>query len=74
MKDTEKKHWFCFSYRGYNLDDGLTCDASTYTGYNHKNITLKAIKENKVHAGVRDSAVLISVSYLGYMNKEEIMG
>lgn len=64
-------HWYCFSYIGKLLKDGSHCNACTYTGYEHKEVTLGMIKENKRNAGVADDAVLISVSYLGHMTREE---
>jgi len=73
MDDT-KLHWFCFSYTGKEIETGDDVQASTYTGYSTKNITLPIIDENKKNAHVTDAAVLLSVSYLGYMTRAELLG
>lgn len=65
----QKLYWFCFSYV-----DNARIYASTYTGYSDKSVTLKHIKENKTYAGVSDNAVLLSLSYLGYMTRMEFTG
>lgn len=72
---SEKKlHWFSFVYVGKDAKSGLDVTASTYTGYNTKNITVKIVAENKENAGVTDEAVLTGLPYLGYMTKEELLG
>jgi hypothetical protein len=68
----EKKHWYCFAFVGGQAEFGRECRACTYTGYQDKLITMPRIKENKRYAGVKDDAVLLSVSYLGYMTKEQM--
>lgn len=70
----EKSHWYCFAYIGNDLNSNLACHASTYTGYKNKKVTMDRIMKNKAHAGVTDEAVLLSVSYLGYMSNEEFKG
>ena len=75
MKNKDKLlHWYCFSYIGHGIDDGLTINVSTYTGYFKKNVTNAMILKNKEYAGVTHTAVLIAVSYLGYMTREEFEG
>lgn len=69
-----KKHWFCFSYIGRDEETNQKVNACTYTGYNHKNITMAMIKANKKNAGVKEDACLISVSYLAHMTKEDFKG
>jgi len=69
-----KKHWFCFSYKGTDLEGNRDCDASSYVGYDTKKVTLSMINENKRYADVTDKAVLIAVSYLGRMTKATFMG
>ncbi len=72
-----KKHWFAFSYTGNNRDGSPgQAWASTYTGYEQRdsNVTMDMIHENKAYADVADDATLISVSYLGYMTREEFTG
>ena len=71
MTNEEELHWFCFSYMGRCLELGRNCEASTYSGYSNKNLTLKIINANKKNAGVHDGATLVAVSYLGYMTKKE---
>ena len=66
-------HWFCFSYKGKSIDSGEPCDAYVYVGRQGRNISKKAITENKVNAGVSGDAVLIAVSYLGEMTREEFV-
>ena len=68
------RHWYCFSYNGTNPQTGLDCAASTYAGYERQRVTKPMIDENKKHAGVNEGAVLIAVSYLGYMTREEMLG
>ena len=68
--ETEKRmHWYCFSYVGA-VDSGLQHGCS-YVGYESENITHRNIKENKRNAGMKDDAVLVSVTRLGYMTKQE---
>ena len=74
MNEFFKLHWYCFSYSGIDLDSGKTCQASTYTGFDSKVVTVKRITENKLNAGVSDDSVLIAVSYLGYMLKSDFVG
>jgi len=64
-------HWYSFTYMGASLDCGGTCNASTYTGYLDKKVTVPRIHENKANAGVVDGATLVAVCYLGYMTKAE---
>jgi len=66
------QHWYCFSYVG-KTDEGRECQASTYTGYEEKKITLLNIEANKVNAKVNKGAVLIACSYLGHMTREEFI-
>lgn len=63
-------HYFCFSYIGKDLETGRDCQGSTYVGYHDKLITKPMIDRNKELAGVTNEAVLIAVSYLGFMTKE----
>ena len=69
-----RKHFFCFSYSGKDLEGNRECEASSYVGYDTKKVTLQMINENKGYAGVTDKAVLIAVSYLGRMTKATFMG
>jgi hypothetical protein len=68
----ERKHWYCFAFVGNSVEDGKECRSCTYTGYLDKLITMPRIKENEQYAGMKDGAVLLSVSYLGYMTKEQV--
>ena len=62
------KHWFCFTYADSNVQ------ASTYSGYEDKNVTLAMIEANKVNAGVSSGAVLTACIWLGYMTRAEFKG
>lgn len=71
-----KKHWFCFCYTGRSSDSserGQTW-ANTFTGYPCKEVTVQMINENKANAGVDENATVVSVSYLGYMTRQEFVG
>jgi len=61
----KKYHWYNFSY-AYSCGFG-----SAQTGYKYKYITNKAINENRIYAKVGEDSVLLSVSYLGYMTREQ---
>lgn len=69
-----KKHWFCFCFIGRDTVTGKTASASTYTGLITKNISLPVINEQKSYSQLADDAVLMSVSYLGEMTREEFLG
>jgi hypothetical protein len=69
---SDKKHWYCFAFVGVSEENGKECRACAYTGYPDKLITMQKIQENERYAGVKDGAVLLSVSYLGYMTKEQV--
>ncbi len=64
---TRKQHWFCFTYADANSQ------ASTYTGFDEKNITLAMITANKINAKVSNKAVLLACIYLGFMTKKEFL-
>ena len=67
-----KLHWYSFSFIGDMLNKpSTTSHTSVYCGYKINNITLKRIAEARTHAGVSDSASMISCCYLGYMTAEE---
>jgi len=65
----EQKHWFSFTFS--EVQDSSQVIASTYTGYDCKNLNMNRINENKGYAHLSQSAVLMGVSYLGYMSKDE---
>lgn len=67
---SEQKHWFLFSFYGHTPTGSV---ASACTGYRDKLITLGRIRENKAYVGFDENAVLLSVSYLGFMSREEMM-
>lgn len=68
-----KLYWYCLTFRGYDVGTGNICYATTYTGQTRKGreFSMREIAKQKLLAGVRDCAVLISVSYLGHMTKDE---
>lgn len=65
---TIKKHWYCFTYAAAGMQ------ASTYTGYEKKGVTMQMIDENKKNAGVPQESVLLACIHLGYMTKDEFTG
>ena len=68
----EELHWYCFSYIGGHANGHTgTVSGSTYSGFTFKKITLKIIKDNKANANMNDDAVVVSISYLGLMTREE---
>lgn len=71
--DDKKKHWYSFSFSGIEKDSGRQCNASTYIGYEDNVVTMSRIKYAKYAAGVSIDAVLLNVSYLGYMTKEQFL-
>lgn len=71
MSKQDLKHWYCFSFSGFDENSKKQCQASSYTGYADRNISMARIRENKAYAGVSDNAVLISCSYLGRMTKSQ---
>ena len=71
--ENQKKHWFCFSYKGEEIETGNNVSACTYTGYLYREVTMNMIKENKKIAGLKENAVLIAVSYLGEMTRNEFV-
>lgn len=69
-----KKHWYSFTYLGNSPDTNCRMYATAVCGYEKKDfITLLEINRNKYESGLDDKAVLLSVSYLGKMTKEEMM-
>lgn len=48
--------------------------ASTYVGYPNKLINKPRIEYQKTQTGLTGNQVLLSVSYLGYMTKKEMIG
>lgn len=62
----EKLHYYCFSFideAGYS---------SCYKGQIEKEVTLKDITQAKIDAQAKENAVLLAVSYLGYMTKNKV--
>lgn len=75
MNNNIKGHWYCFTYIGTDLKTNTHgAYASAYSSYTKNFVTLRMINNNKQHAGLKNDAVLLSVSYLGYMTKEEFDG
>ena len=68
-----KKHWYSFSFSGIHNASKLQCNASTYIGYADKFINQSRILYAKEAAGVSVDAVLLDVSYLGYMTKDHFL-
>lgn len=68
-----KKHWYSFSFSGIDNASKSQCNASTYIGYADKFINKSRILYAKEAAGVSVDAVLLNVSYLGYMTKDHFL-
>ena len=71
--ESKKRHWYLFAFSGIELEGGRQCQASTYTGFKYKDITLAIIQDQKRNAGVTQSAVPIAINYLGWMTREEFV-
>lgn len=65
---TNNYHWYAFLF--FESNNTSEIRSSTYMGYSHQGINIARINEAKQAAGVSSEAVLISVSYLGYMDEE----
>ena len=68
----EKLHWYALSF---TFQNGATMgNACTYTGYPEQLVTVPRIEQAKEAAGIRNpkSAVLIGLSYMGYMTHAEV--
>lgn len=65
------KHWFCFSFQGKTIrnEDSTAC---TYVGFDNKEPRLpkSEIYNQRKEAGL-ESGVLIAITYLGQMTREE---
>lgn len=69
---SEKLHYYAFSF---NFSDGISHGyACAYMGYPEQLVSVPRINEAKQAAGVPkgESAVLVGLSYMGYMTKEEV--
>lgn len=62
-----KLHWYAFSFVSGDTN------ASTYTGFSDKKVTVKRINEAREYSKIGDDAVLIAFSYMGYMTKQQIL-
>lgn len=71
-KDCKSLHWFCFTYT--ETTDAGVVYADTYTGYPTEHVTKQMIEQNKEYAGVTKKAVLMAMSYLGWMPTNEFTG
>ena len=72
MNLTKRLHWYCLIFNGVSLEEGQQCTTSTYTGCSIKDqFTLAAIKKQKAFAKIREDSVLTSITYLGFMTKEQ---
>ena len=69
--ETNKKHWYCFSYIGRTIDGDRQANGCTYTGYERQEITFVDIQENKTSAGLKQDAVLVGLMYCGLMTIEQ---
>jgi len=67
----EKLHWYCITFSGKN-SDGMSCHACTYFGLKHdRGISRRFLNSQKTLAGVDDGAVLLSITKLGRMTKDQ---
>lgn len=62
-------HYFAFSFK--EMNDNHITDASVYIGYPDELVTLPRLAAAKEAAGVKQNAVLVSMSYLGMMTATE---
>lgn len=69
-KEQQRYYFYAFSFEGRHIN-GRPASASVYMCYSKKIITYKKILSAKKEASVCNDAVLIAVSYLGYMTHEE---
>ena len=60
-------HHYSFIFQGFGFATVTMGDAS-------KNITVPMIEKAKIKSNAGADSVLISVSYLGYMTQEEMIG
>ena len=73
----EHLHWYCWSFIGLKEPKAGTiadnnCYASAYIGYPQKdNLTLNRIKLAKEAAKMSKDAVVLSVTYLGFVSIKE---
>ena len=68
MKD-KKMYWFCLVFNGRDKNNDNVI-ASSYIGYDNKNITMFKIEEAKKSLDINDEAVLLNCIYLCYETKE----
>lgn len=66
----KKQYWYCLSYIG-RTDNMATAYYCAYVGCNEKD---KITMQSAMSKSDLKDAVLLSVSYLGYMTKEEFTG
>ena len=72
-KNSEKLYYYCFSFKGLT-PNGSNADASSYAGYESQPFfTFKEIDKQKINSGLTVGAVLLSITFLGVMTKEEFM-
>jgi len=65
--DEPKQHWWAMSFKGHALDADSIREAFAYIGFPDERLTIPRINEAKKLATVKDDAVLITATYMGYM-------
>ncbi|NRA92427.1 MAG: hypothetical protein HRU26_07030 [Psychroserpens sp.] len=69
----KKLHFYNVSYFGDHVKGAYNCVGNAYLGRSEKIITKKDIEEAKIDAKMSKEAVLLSVCYLGHMEKEKFV-
>ena len=67
----EKEHWYSFCFMQTDPITNTMTFGNGYSGLRYQRVTLQAIETAREYAGVTDGAVLMSVSYLGYMTVDQ---
>jgi hypothetical protein len=69
---SDRKHWFSYCFEESGGTRIVT--TSAYIGYPEKAITKARIEAAKDAVDVSVDAVLLNVSYLGYMTRSQFLG
>lgn len=72
MSEDKKYHYYAFSF--IDTNGCAITRGSVYIGFEDKSVTVPRINGAKLRAGVGESSVLLSVSYMGYMTSKECKG
>lgn len=67
----ENFHYYCFTFEGKTISSNEAGISSVYWGLKNKNITYPNMMEAKQLADMNSEAVLLGISYFGYMTAQE---